>query len=366
MSDQLCFAWGLGLRRRRGNTTLDVLFPSLFLGDSPLAQALNKADWLSPDQFRRFEALQINELQAALKDFPDSAEAERLRSLLEGLSAQVSPAAYSQLDFGFFALSAPDQTVESAEEAYFKLQLISQRLLKPHGVKLDGAFKALTNLAWTNQGPVLPEDLEDLRIQTLLSGQELQVSHVDKFPYLVNYHVPSGVRIASGSQVRLGAYLGEGTTVMQAGFVNFNAGTAGVAMVEGRISAGVFVGDKTDVGGGASIMGTLSGGNNHVISIGAMCLLGANSGTGISLGDGCTLAAGLYLTAGTKVSLYNGEGQAVNLSGEAVANGENRVKALELSGRGYLLFYQDSTSGEVICKPNPRTIALNPELHSHN
>jgi 2,3,4,5-tetrahydropyridine-2-carboxylate N-succinyltransferase len=366
MSDLLCFAWGLGLRRRRGNTTLDVLFPALFLGSSPLAQALNKADWLSPGQFRRFEALQINELQALLKDFPASAEAERLRPLLEALSVQANPSTYSELDLGFFAISAPDQAVETAEEAYFKLQLISQRLLQPHGVKLDGAFKALSNLAWTDQGPILPEDLEGVRLKALLAGKSLIVSHVDKFPYLVNYHVPSGVRIASGSQVRLGAYLGEGTTVMQAGFVNFNAGTAGVAMVEGRISAGVFVGDKTDVGGGASIMGTLSGGNNLVISVGTMCLLGANSGTGISLGDGCTLAAGLYLTAGTKVSLYNGDGQPVNAAGESVAPGQNRVKALELSGRGYLLYYQDSTTGEVICKPNPRTIALNPELHSHN
>lgn len=368
MSDQLCFAWGLGLRRRRGNTTLDVLFPALFLGSSPLAEALYQADWLKSDQFKSVvDAAQLAGLQARLKDVPDSAEAQRLRLLLDTLSTPTtSSSAYSQLDLGFFALSAADQPVESAEEAYFKLQLISQRLLQPHGVKLDGAFKALANLAWTNQGPILPEDLESIRLQSLLAGQELQVSHVDKFPYLVNYHVPSGVRIASGSQVRLGAYLGEGTTVMQAGFVNFNAGTAGAAMVEGRISAGVFVGDKSDVGGGASIMGTLSGGNQHVISIGSLCLLGANSGTGISLGDGCTLAAGLYLTAGTKVSLYNQAGLPVNAANETVAPGQNRVKALELSGRGYLLFYQDSTTGEVICKPNPRTIALNPELHSHN
>jgi 2,3,4,5-tetrahydropyridine-2,6-dicarboxylate N-succinyltransferase len=366
MSQSTCFAWGLGLRRRRGEITLDLLFPCLFLGESAVFTALSEQSQLIENQFKTLEKPQAERLVSVLEAFSNTREAQLLSPLLKQWTDSLAIEGYSQLDCGFFQLNQPDQSVSSAEEAYFKLQLISQRLVQPHGVKLDGAFRVLNNIAWTNRGPILPEDIEPMRIQALLSGQELQITHVDKFPYLVNYHLPSGVRIAAGSQVRLGAYLGEGTTVMQAGFVNFNAGTAGQAMVEGRISAGVFVGDKTDIGGGASIMGTLSGGNNHVIEIGSECLLGANAGTGISLGNGCTLAAGLYLTAGTKVSLYNEEGQAINIEGSPVPAGQNRVKARELSGRGYLLFYQDSTSGEVICKPNPRTINLNPELHSHN
>ncbi|PIQ24069.1 2,3,4,5-tetrahydropyridine-2,6-dicarboxylate N-succinyltransferase [bacterium (Candidatus Blackallbacteria) CG17_big_fil_post_rev_8_21_14_2_50_48_46] len=339
----------------------------MFSNSGPLLEALVTRFLLQNDAFTVLSQTDLEALSALLADHPEAPEAQALQAVVA--QVQKTPPqhqSYSHLDCGFFLLSAPDQPVQSPEEAYFKLQLISQRKVKPHGVLLDGAFRVLSNLAWTNQGPILPEDLEEVRIQALLSGQPLQVSHVDKFPYLVNYHLPSGVRIASGAQVRLGAYLGEGTTIMQAGFVNFNAGTEGQAMVEGRISAGVFVGDKTDIGGGASIMGTLSGGNTHVIEIGSQCLLGANAGTGISLGDGCTLAAGLYLTAGTKVSLYNQTGQPLNLAGEVVEHGQNRVHARELSGRGFLLFYQDSVSGEVVCKPNPRTIALNPELHSHN
>lgn len=362
-----CFAWGFGLRRSRSTTTLDVLYPRLFSGSGPLLETLVDRLALPSDRFTTLEPAEIQALSALLSNFPDSSEAQALQELIAVIAAHPPQnQGYSTLDCGFFVLSDAHLPVQTPEEAYFKLQLISQRQVQPHGVNLEGAFRVLHNLAWTNRGPILPEDLEALRIQALLEGQPLQVSHVDKFPYLVDYHLPSGVRIASGSQVRLGAYLGEGTTVMPAGFVNFNAGTAGQAMVEGRISAGVFVGDQTDIGGGASIMGTLSGGNTHVIQIGSQCLLGANAGTGISLGDGCTIAAGLYLTAGTKVSLYNGSGQPVNLAGETVEKGQNRVQARELSGRGYLLFYQDSVSGEVVCKPNPRTIALNPELHSHN
>lgn len=362
-----CFAWGFGLRRSRKTTPLDVLYPCLFSASNSLLEVLCNRFSLPCDTFTCLNLHDLESLCLLLAECGDLPETQALQRIL--MQIQTTPPqnqGYSTLDYGFFLLSVPDQPVESVEEAYFKLQLISQRHVQPHGVNLEGAFRVLHNLAWTNRGPILPEDLEALRIQSLLEGQPLLVSHVDKFPYLVNYHLPSGVRIAAGSQVRLGAYLGEGTTVMQAGFVNFNAGTAGQAMVEGRISAGVFVGEQTDIGGGASIMGTLSGGNTHVIQIGSQCLLGANSGTGISLGDGCTIAAGLYLTAGTKVSLYNQQGQPMNLAGEVVEKGQNRVKARELSGRSHLLFYQDSLSGEVVCKPNPRTIALNPELHSHN
>ncbi|HEY9842582.1 MAG TPA: tetrahydrodipicolinate N-succinyltransferase N-terminal domain-containing protein [Candidatus Obscuribacterales bacterium] len=363
-------AFALGLRRRKGDKTLDVTFPAFCYQK---AQAVGRfcQEFCDAEPGRNaFMPLShdaLKDLSLGFQDAPEGSEEHAHYQLLQNLIALGHPGSgYSRLDYGFYFLYDGDQPVETAEEAYFKLQLISHRHVQPHGVNLDGAFKVLQNLAWTNLGPILPEDLDQERLKGLVSGSPLIVSHVDKFPYLVNYHLPSGVRIAAGSQVRLGAYLGDGSTVMQAGFVNFNAGTAGKAMVEGRISAGVFVGDSTDIGGGASIMGTLSGGNKHVIAIGSECLLGANAGTGISLGDGCTIAAGLYVTAGTKVSLYGREGQPVNLAGESVNEGENLVKAIELDGRSHLLFYQDSTTGRVIAKPNPRTIELNAELHKHN
>mgnify|MGYP001188339687 CR=1 FL=1 len=192
------------------------------------------------------------------------------------------------------------------------------------------------------------------------------VSHVDKFPYMTNYHIPQGVRIADASRVRLGAYLGDGTTIMPAGFVNFNAGTLGNAMVEGRISAGVIVGEDSDVGGGSSIMGTLSGGNEHVISIGKKCLLGANAGIGISLGDGCTVAAGVYVYAGKKVTLLNDKNEAVDINGNPVSAGQNIVKAMDLSGKSFCLYFEDSQTGELICKPNTKVIELNKALHNND
>ena len=248
--------------------------------------------------------------------------------------------AYADCDIVLYVLNDPNMKVESAEEAYFKLHLLSYRLVKPHSVCLDGAFAALTNVAWTNYGPMLPKDVSREKLKYIFTEQPLSVTHVDKFPYLVNYHIPNGTRIASGSQVRLGAYLGDGTTVMPAGYVNFNAGTEGNAMVEGRVSAGVFVGDNSDVGGGASIMGTLSGGNKDVISIGDKCLLGANAGAGISLGFGCTIEAGLYVTSGSKVTLFNENNDPVDLDGNVVAHGQNIVKAKTLSGRDNLLIFK--------------------------
>ena len=194
-------------------------------------------------------------------------------------------------------------------------------------------------------------------------GEYLKVYSVDKFPCLTDYVALNDVRIADASRVRLGAYLGPGTTVMHEGSVNFNGGTLGEAMVEGRIAQGVIVGDKSDIGGGASIMGTLSGGNKTVISIGSKCLLGANAGTGISLGFGCTIAAGLYVYAGMKVSLYDKADQPIDLEGQVVTEGDNVVKAGSLSGRDQLLFLQDSRTGKVLVKPNLKTIELNASLH---
>ena len=219
----------------------------------------------------------------------------------------------------------------SATDVYLRLHLLSHRLALPRTLNLDGAFGLLTNVAWTNLGPVLPENIDQVRWEERCSGRILTVHGIDKFPRMTDYVVPSGVRIADADRVRLGAHLASGTTVMHEGFCNFNAGTLGASMVEGRISAGVVVGIGSDIGGGASIMGTLSGGGKEVVSIGERCLLGANAGIGISLGDDCIVEAGLYVTGGTLVTLPDGE----------------IVKGRALSGASGLLFRRNSVSGAV-------------------
>jgi 2,3,4,5-tetrahydropyridine-2,6-dicarboxylate N-succinyltransferase len=219
----------------------------------------------------------------------------------------------------------------SATDVYLRLHLLSHRLALPRTLNLDGAFGLLTNVAWTNLGPILPESIDQVRWDERCSGRILTVHGVDKFPRMTDYVVPSGVRIADADRVRLGAHLASGTTVMHEGFCNFNAGTLGASMVEGRISAGVVVGIGSDIGGGASIMGTLSGGGKEVVSIGERCLLGANAGIGISLGDDCIVEAGLYVTGGTLVTLPDGE----------------IVKGRTLSGASGLLFRRNSVSGAV-------------------
>jgi 2,3,4,5-tetrahydropyridine-2,6-dicarboxylate N-succinyltransferase len=239
---------------------------------------------------------------------------------------------------------SPADTVD----AYLRLHLLSHRLIEPHGCNLDGVFGALTNVVWTNYGPCRIDGFETVRLRLRRRGP-VTVYGVDKFPRMVDYVVPTGVRIADADRVRLGAHLAEGTTVMHEGFVNFNAGTLGASMVEGRISAGVVVGDGTDIGGGASIMGTLSGGGTEVISIGRRCLLGANSGLGISLGDDCVVEAGLYVTAGTKVAAPDG----------------SAVKASTFSGADNLLFRRNSVSGAVEVVARDRGIALNEALHAN-
>jgi 2,3,4,5-tetrahydropyridine-2,6-dicarboxylate N-succinyltransferase len=234
-------------------------------------------------------------------------------------------------------------------DAYLRLHLLSHRLVRPHGLNLDGIFGVLPNVAWTSLGPVEIDQVPAARERARAKGINLMVLGVDKFPRMVDYVIPGGVRIADADRVRLGAHLAEGTTVMHEGFCNYNAGTLGASMVEGRISAGVVVGDGSDIGGGASIMGTLSGGGSQVISIGERCLLGANAGIGISLGDDCVVEAGLYVTAGTRVTLPDGE----------------VVKALELSGASNLLFRRDSTSGTVHVLPRSGSWGgLNAALHA--
>jgi len=246
-----------------------------------------------------------------------------------------------------------DREIESVSDAYLKLHLLSHKLVLPNSINLDGLFSNLPNIVWTNQGPISIEEIENKLNESKINKNDLYIRSIDKFPCLTDYIIPKNVRIADARRVRLGAYLSEGTTIMHEGFVNFNAGTLGPAMIEGRISAGVTVGKNSDIGGGASTMGTLSGGNNTKISIGENCLLGANSGLGISLGDNCIVEAGLYITAGTKITLLNDDKSKL-------------VKASEISGIKDMLFLRESTTGKVIAKPNKKTSALNKELHNND
>jgi 2,3,4,5-tetrahydropyridine-2,6-dicarboxylate N-succinyltransferase len=246
--------------------------------------------------------------------------------------------------------AALQEPATSTEDIWLRLHLLSHRLVAPHSIVMDGAFALLTNVVWTSAGPCAVEGFEETRARLRAGGERVTVYGVDKFPRMVDYVVPAGVRIADGDRVRLGAHLAPGTTVMHEGFVNFNAGTLGTSMVEGRISSGVVVGQDSDIGGGASIMGTLSGGGKEVISVGERCLLGANAGVGISLGDDCVVEAGCYVTAGTKVTLQDG----------------TVVKALDLSGSSHVLFRRNSVSGAVEAVPwKAGRIELNAVLHAN-
>ncbi len=244
---------------------------------------------------------------------------------------------------------------ETVGEAYLKLHMLSHRLVKPHGTDLTGIFPLLPNVAWTDEGAIDLSELAERQLTSRLKGKILEVSSVDKFPKMTNYVVPSGVRIAHSARVRLGAHLGAGTTVMHEGFINFNAGTEGPGMVEGRISAGVMVGKGSDLGGGCSTMGTLSGGGNIIISVGEECLIGANAGLGIPLGDRCTVEAGLFVTAGTKVTVLDDQRNTIET-----------LAARHLAGRSDLLFRRNSQSGSVECLTNQTAIELNESLHANN
>ncbi len=278
-------------------------------------------------------------------------EQEAAEALGAGVSALIGPDGDRAVEVvavrtGTTDLSAPPA---DAYDVYLRLHLISARLLRPHGCNLDGVFGLLSNVVWTNHGPCPVEGFDTARLRLRARGP-VTVFGVDKFPRMVDYVVPSGVRIGDADRVRLGAHLAPGTTVMHEGFVNYNAGTLGASMVEGRISAGVVVGDGSDVGGGASIMGTLSGGGKETISLGTGCLIGANAGIGISLGDNCIVEAGLYVTAGTKVALPGGQ----------------LVKARELSGRDGLLFRRNSATGAVeVVERTGAGVELNAALHAN-
>jgi 2,3,4,5-tetrahydropyridine-2-carboxylate N-succinyltransferase len=285
----------------------------------------------------------LKALEKALRAAGEINQADIALSLLDSSQPRVA------------TLIETDTNPQSVPEAYLKLHLLSHRLVKPHQIALTGIFGVLPNVAWTSQGAVDLNELSNRQLQARLRGELLEVMSVDKFPKMSNYVVPSGVRIAHTARVRLGAHLGEGTTIMHEGFVNFNAGTEGPGMVEGRISAGVFVGAGSDLGGGCSTMGTLSGGNNVIISLGKGCLIGANAGVGIPLGDRCTIEAGLYITAGAVVALLDGEGKLVQ-----------KVKARDLAGKNDLLFRRNSVNGAIEVLTNKSAIELNAELHAHN
>lgn len=310
--------WGTGLSTIAGDgTVLDAWFPEV-LTDAPSAGD---------------DAAALVSLEALAG--PD----ERRNVTVETVRLQID------LD------AAPASTVD----AYLRLHALSHLVVRPNELNLDGIFSHLPNVAWTNAGPVHPDDAARLRPQLQRAG--IQVQGLDKFPRLSDYVQPAGVRIADASRVRLGAHLSPGTTVMHEGFVNFNAGTLGSSMVEGRISQGVVVGDGSDIGGGSSIMGTLSGGGAHRVSIGSRTLLGANAGIGISLGDDCVVEAGLYVTAGTKVVLVDGPTTA--------EGGKKTVKAAELSGQDGLLFRRNSLSGAVEAVRRAGVgVTLNEALHA--
>jgi len=265
---------------------------------------------------------------------------------LRGVSVEV---VFTQVDL--------DAAPTTASDAYLRLHLLSHRLARPRSINLDGIFGVLANVVWTSAGPCAVEGFEETRARLRAAGQHVAVYGVDKFPRMVDYVVPTGVRIADADRVRLGAHLAEGTTIMHEGFVNYNAGTLGVSMVEGRISAGVVVGDGSDIGGGASIMGTLSGGGKEVITIGERSLLGANSGLGIPLGDDCVVEAGLYVTAGSKVVMV----------GQSNDDGTPRVvKARELAGQSGILFRRNSLNGALEAVQRQGVgIELNAALHAN-
>lgn len=248
-------------------------------------------------------------------------------------------------------IASLDEPAVDAADAYLRLHLLSRRAITPHGANLDGVFGLLTNVAWTSAGPVVPARVDELRAAVAADGHDLHVTSVDKFPRMTDYVVPDGIRIGDADRVRLGAHLAEGTTVMHEGFVNFNAGTLGPSMVEGRISAGVVVGAHSDLGGSASIMGTLSGGGTEVISVGEHCLIGANAGIGISLGDQCIVEAGLYVTGGTKVTMPDG----------------SVVAGRDLSGEPGLLYRRNSVTGavEAVTRDGAAWTGLNEELHAN-
>ncbi|MCL4132652.1 UNVERIFIED_CONTAM: hypothetical protein GTU68_010902 [Idotea baltica] len=336
-------AFGIGTQNRKKNWlevfyALPVISPSTHL----ITQITQLLGYSGGNQSLSITNQQALLLSDQLKDI-NQEQSALLARLAEGSTPLVA------------TLLEQDTAPTSTPEAYLKLHLLSHRLVQPHEINLSGIFTLLPNVAWTNKGAIDITELAARQLEARLRGELLDVFSVDKFPKMTDYIVPSGVRIADTARVRLGAYIGEGSTIMHEGFVNFNAGSAGPNMIEGRISSGVFVEKGSDLGGGCSTMGTLSGGGEIIISVGSDCLIGANAGIGIPLGDRNTIEAGLYITAGTKVGLIDEQGNCLDI-----------VKARDLAGIPDLVFRRNSQTGGVECRTQKTTNELNHILHSHN
>ena len=344
--DVSLFAFAVGLsRENKAGQTIDCFFPAPVRDPTPtLCEAVRESfepgvSSCAPETLLSF-AGRLGEMDPA--------------GLPSGLVSATRAMLEADRPLRIVTLEA-DTDIKHTAEAYLKLHLLSHRLALPNTLNLKNIFAHLPNVAWTSRGAIDVGDLNDALLQGRISGDHLEVTSVDKFPRMTNYVVPSGVRIADASRIRLGAYLGEGTTVMHEGFINFNAAALGPNMVEGRISQGVVLGPHSDLGGSSSTMGTLSGGGEITISIGSNCLIGANAGTGIPLGDRCTIEAGLYITAGTLVTLKDENAATVKT-----------IKARELAGGSDMLFIRNSQTGQIECRSNRKAIALNEQLHAHN
>ncbi|WP_045860646.1 2,3,4,5-tetrahydropyridine-2,6-dicarboxylate N-succinyltransferase [Teredinibacter purpureus] len=340
------YSLGLGVGTQNSNGEwLEVFYPQPILNPAEnVATAFTST--LGYKGGNHAISLTVEKVDALAKALTAAGDSE-LADLCRTLRSSMRPLVVTLLE--------SDENPSSVPEGYLKLHLLSHRLVKPHGINLTGLFGVLPNVAWTNEGAIDINDLPARQLKARIEGKLLSVDCIDKFPKMANYVVPTGVRIAHTARVRLGAHLGEGTTIMHEGFVNFNAGTLGTSMIEGRISSGVTVGEGSDLGGGCSTMGTLSGGGNIVISVGKESLIGANAGTGIPLGDRCIIESGLYITAGTKLALLDDKNAVVE-----------HVKARDLAGKSDLLFRRNSLTGGVECKTNKSAIALNEELHANN
>ena len=334
-------AFGIGTKNSKGDW-LEVYYPQPLINpDEALVSGISSViDYDGGNVAIDLNDALVSQLIAAISD-------EASKETLTAIQGSVRPMVLTLLE--------SDSKPSSTPEVYLKLHLLSHRLVRPNETNLDDLYGLLPNVAWTEIGAVDLDELTELQINARKEGRVLEVSAVDKFPKMTNYVVPTGIRIAHSARVRLGAYLGDGTTVMHEGFVNFNAGAIGPNMIEGRISQGVIVESGTDLGGSASTAGTLSGGGNIVITIGKDCLVSANAGTGIPLGDRCTIEAGLYITPGTVVQVLDENKNFVKLA-----------KARELANQSDMLFIRNSQTGVIECRSNQKAIKLNESLHAHN
>ena len=334
-------AFGIGTQNKHSEW-LEVFYPTpVYQPSKDLVDAIKSVTgYQSGNEAIELDAAMLTELGDAISDDIQS-------TLVKKLAKSSQPTVLMMM--------ATDSEIASIPEAYLKLHLLSYRYVKPNEQNLVGIFSKLPNVAWTSDGAIDPAELEEAILKARIEGRHIEVASVDKFPKLTNYVLPTGVRIAHTARVRLGAYLGEGTTVMHEGFVNFNAGSIGPNMIEGRVSQGVLMREGSDLGGGASTMGTLSGGGEMVLTIGKDCLIGANAGAGIPLGDRCTIEAGTYITAGTLVQVFDENKKFIKL-----------VKARELAGQSDMLFIRHSQTGAIECRTNQKAIKLNVALHDHN